>query len=38
MNPDYIVYNILRLTAFFSLGDDIESRDGRGTHLKTQNE
>jgi hypothetical protein len=30
--------NILRLTAYFKLGENIESREGRGTRLKARNE
>lgn len=38
MNLDYIFYNILRLTVYFNLGEDIGSRERHGTRLKAQNE
>jgi hypothetical protein len=33
MNLDYIFYNILRLTVYFNLGEDIGSRERHGTRL-----
>jgi hypothetical protein len=38
MNLDYIFYNILQLTVYFNLGEDIRSRERHGTRLKAQNE
>jgi len=38
MNIDYIFKNILQLTAYFSLGEDIGSRERIGARLKSHSE